>query len=88
MFEGDRSAARGLMSPVRCIAFRHEKSTGNARADELFAKVSVKLRPELAASNTPARSASDYVIAIAGDLPKGVTVEEWIPVRSEQSAAS
>ncbi len=36
MFDIDRSAARGLMSPVRRIAFRHEKATGNARADELF----------------------------------------------------
>ncbi len=88
MFEGDRSAARGLMSPVRCIAFRHDKATGNARADELFARVSVKLRPELAAASTPPRSQADYLIQIEGDLPEGVTVEEWIPVRHNRGDAA
>ncbi len=78
MFEADRSAARGLMSPVRCIAFRHEKSTGNARADQLFSKVSVKLKPELAAENRPPRSREDYLIEIDGALPEGVTLEEWV----------
>jgi len=81
MFEGDRSAARGLMSPVRCIAFRHNKPMGNARADELFARVSVTPRPDLAAANTPPRSRVDYIIQIEGEMPEGVTVEEWIPLR-------
>ena len=79
MFEADRSAARGLMAPVRCIAFRHEGKLGNARADELFAQVTAKLRPELKAENRPARSRSDYEIEFAGNLPAGVTVEEWVP---------
>lgn len=79
MFEVDRSAARGMMSPVRCFAFRHEKSTGNARADQLFALVKAELRPELAAENRPPRSHSDYVIALNGNLPEGVTIEEWVP---------
>ncbi len=78
MFETDRSAARGLMSPVRCIAFKHEKNTGNARADQLFSKVCVKLRPELAVENRPPRSRGDYLIEIAGMLPEGITLEEWI----------
>lgn len=78
MFETDRSAARGLMAPVRCIAFKHEKSTGNARADQLFARVSVKLRPELAAENRPPRSREDYVIEVDGTLPEGITLEEWV----------
>ena len=78
MFETDRSAARGLMSPVRCIAFKHEKSTGNARADQLFANVSVKLRPELTAENKPPRSREDYLIEIDGALPEGITTEEWV----------
>src|SRR5271166_3369359 len=39
MFETDRSAARGLMAPVRCIAFRHDSKRGNARADQLFSQV-------------------------------------------------
>lgn len=78
MFETDRSAARGLMSPVRCIAFKHEKSTGNARADQLFSKVCVKLRPELVSEDRPPRSREDYLIEIDGALPEGVTLEEWI----------
>jgi CRISPR-associated protein Csd2 len=79
MFETDRSAARGLMAPVRCIAFRHDCKLGNARADELFAQVTAKLRPELKAENRPARSRSDYEIEFTGNLPVGVTVEEWVP---------
>ncbi|HWR37351.1 MAG TPA: type I-C CRISPR-associated protein Cas7/Csd2 [Clostridia bacterium] len=82
MFETDRSAARGLMSPVRCIAFKHESKLGNARADELFSRVTARLRPELKAENRPPRSAEDYIIEITGDLPAGVTVEEWVNRRS------
>ena len=78
MFEGDRSGARGMMSPVRCLGFKHEKSTGNARADQLFAQVKAELRPELAVENRPPRSRRDYVIALEGNLPEGVTVEEWV----------
>lgn len=78
MFEGDRSAARGLMSPVRCIAFRHEKKTGNARADQLFSQVRAGLKPELTAENRPPRSCNDYAIELTGDLPSGVTAEEWV----------
>ena len=78
MFEDDHSAARGQMKPVRCIAFRHENKLGNARADQLFARVKVELKPELKAENRPPRSKEDYSITVAaGDLPEGVTVEEW-----------
>ena len=81
MFEPDRSAARGMMAPVRCIAFRHDGcKLGNARADELFALVTATLRPELKAENRPARSRADYQIQLDGALPEGITVEEWIPV--------
>jgi len=78
MFDVDRSAARGLMSPVRCIAFRHEKKTGDARADELFSKVSVALKPEVALENRPPRTRRDYTIQLAGEVPEGITVQEWI----------
>lgn len=79
MFESDRSAARGLMAPVRCIAFRHASKLGDARADELFAQVTAKLRPELKTENRPARSRSDYAIDFAGSVPPGISVEEWVP---------
>lgn len=79
MFEHDRSAARGLMRPVRCVAFRHEHKLGNARADQLFARVRVEPKPELQAEKRPPRSVDDYSISVAtDDLPKGVTVEEWV----------
>ncbi|MDB5329174.1 MAG: hypothetical protein JWP03_325, partial [Phycisphaerales bacterium] len=79
MFENDRSAARGQMRPVRCIAFRHENKLGNARADQLFARVKVELKPELKTEKRPPRSKDDYTITVAaGDLPAGVTVEEWV----------
>jgi CRISPR-associated protein Csd2 len=78
MFELDRSAARGMMSPVRCFAFKHEKNTGNARADQLFARVKAELRTEVVSENRPPRSHRDYVITLEGNLPKGVTVEEWV----------
>jgi CRISPR-associated protein Csd2 len=85
MFEFDRSAARGLMAPVRCVAFRHEKKTGDARADQLFAMVRAGLRPEVGVENRPPRAHSDYRIELAGDLPQGITVEEWIPTASTVS---
>jgi CRISPR-associated protein Csd2 len=79
MFEGDRSAARGRMSPVRCIAFRHENKLGNARADQLFARVKVKLKDELVNEKRPPRSKEDYTISVAAsDLPEGVLIEEWV----------
>ncbi len=78
MFELDRSAARGLMSPVRCFAFRHEKKTGNARADQLFSMVKAQLRPEVIAENRPPRAKKDYAIEFEGTLPDGVAIEEWV----------
>jgi CRISPR-associated protein Csd2 len=79
MFENDRSAARGLMRPVRCIAFRHESKLGNARADQLFNRVSVELREELKTEKRPPRSSEDYRIHIeSNDLPKGISIEEWV----------
>lgn len=75
MFETDRSAARGLMSPVRCIAFRHEHKLGNARADLLFDRVRVTAKQE----GVPARSRHDYAITVDLEgLPQGVTLEEWV----------
>ncbi|HEU0139998.1 MAG TPA: type I-C CRISPR-associated protein Cas7/Csd2 [Bryobacteraceae bacterium] len=79
MFELDRSAARGLMAPVRCVAFRHENRLGNARADQLFSRVKVQLRPELKTESRPARTREDYLIEVdRTSLPAGVTVEEWV----------
>jgi CRISPR-associated protein Csd2 len=79
MFEYDRSAARGLMRPVRCICFCHESQLGNARADQLFARVTAQLAPHVAAENRPPRQAFDYEIQIdTENLPHGITIEEWV----------
>lgn len=79
MFEHDRSAARANMRPCRCIAFRHESKLGNARADQLFARVKVELKPDLAQQKRPPRSLSDYVVRVdEGELPAGVRVEYWV----------
>jgi CRISPR-associated protein Csd2 len=79
MFENDRSSARGLMAPVRCIAFRHENKLGNARADQLFSRVRVHLKDEIEADARPPRSRDDYNVALdSSNLPDGVTVEEWV----------
>jgi CRISPR-associated protein Csd2 len=78
MFETDRSAARGLMAPVRCIAFRHESKLGNARADELFSQITAALLPTVKEQNRPGRSRADYNIQFTGAVPAGVLVEEWV----------
>lgn len=79
MFENDRSSARGLMSPVRCVAFRHDSKLGNARADQLFSRVQVMLRDELENDSRPPRSRGDYIISVAtAALPNGISVEEWV----------
>lgn len=75
MFDVDRSAARGLMSPRKLIVFRHESELGNAPAHLLFDRVSVKK----ADNQKVARSFEDYIVEIDREnLPQGVTIEELI----------
>ena len=79
MFESDRSAARGLMRPVKCWAFRHEGKLGNARADQLFDRLRVNLKEAVTRESRPPRSRDDYDITLDNSsLPAGVTVEEWV----------
>lgn len=89
MFEQDKSAARANMRPVACIAFRHENSLGNARADKLFARVQCAPIPGVErlwgsgsdsdADLRPPRSFADYELSVnAVELPDGVTIERWI----------
>lgn len=74
MFEHDRSAARGLMTTRRVIAFRHDSKLGNGSASSLFDRVSVRRRdPE-----TSARAWSDYDVNVdETNLPGGIKIEEW-----------
>lgn len=79
MFEHDRSAARGSMNPRRCIAFRHENALGNARADQLFARVRCELKPEVRQEKRPPRRFEDYAFKVEeSDLPIGIAVEHWV----------
>lgn len=75
MFDHDRSAARGEMTARRLIVFRHDSALGNARAHDLFDRVTVSRMGDPAA---PPRSfANDYAIAVnKDDLPAGVTLVE------------
>jgi len=89
MFENDRSAARANMRPVACIAFRHESALGNARADQLFARVrctpqeGIQPLPRHEANGNgdgrPPRSFGDYLLSVdEKGLPDGVSVERWV----------
>jgi CRISPR-associated protein Csd2 len=62
MFEYDRSAARGLMSTRRLIAFKHATALGNRPAHELFSRVTCKRT-----NDGPARSFTDYSILLDGN---------------------
>lgn len=79
MFDHDRSASRGIMTPVRCYAFKHEHKLGNARADQLFSRVKAEPVEEVVSGARPPRSADDFrFIEQLSDLPEGVSVERWV----------
>ncbi|MHB8338245.1 MAG: type I-C CRISPR-associated protein Cas7/Csd2 [Ignavibacteriaceae bacterium] len=70
-FENDRSAARGEMNPRKLIVFKHDSHLGNARAGELFDRITITKKNELP------RKWSDYEVSILKEnLPKGITLEE------------
>ncbi|MDE6056950.1 MAG: type I-C CRISPR-associated protein Cas7/Csd2, partial [Muribaculaceae bacterium] len=75
MFDNDRSAARGLMSARKLIVFKHDSKLGNAPANLLFDRVTVRKKPE---ASSP-RSFTDYTVEVNKEgLPSGVSVEEII----------
>ena len=76
MFEHDRSAARGEMATRKLIVFRHASALGNARAQELFARVrAVRADP----GDTPARGFDDYRIEVdRSGLDNGVELIELV----------
>ena len=68
MFDHDRSASRGEMSPCGLYVFKHESNLGNAPARKLFDLVTVEKTID-----GPARSFSDYKVSVnAEGLPSGV----------------
>jgi len=72
MFETDRSASRGEMSPQKLLVFEHESALGNAPANKLFERVTIKRTIN---DGSPARSFADYQIDIdESQIPDGVTL--------------
>ncbi len=82
MFEHDRSAARGEMTPRGLIIFKHDSDIGNAPAHKLFDQVTVtrKGAENNASDLPPARNFSDYAIHFPqqSDMPEGVTLIQRI----------
>lgn len=74
MFDMDRSAARGLMSAQKLIAFKHNSELGNAPANKLFDLVKVQRL-----CNDAPRSFKDYSVTVDMEhVPSNITVEELI----------
>ena len=73
MFDHDHSAARGQMSACGLIVFKHTLPLGNARAQDLFKRVSIIKNDGV----TYPRAFSDYAVTIDRDnLPEGVEIIE------------
>lgn len=74
MFDMDRSAARGLMSAQKLIAFKHNSELGNAPANKLFDLIKVQKL-----CNDAPRSFKDYSVTVDMEhVPSNITVEELI----------
>jgi CRISPR-associated protein Csd2 len=86
MFEHDRSAARGEMATRKLVVFRHASALGNARAQDLFARVQTwrvhqgeqrSIGDERTDNWPAARSFADYAITVDRDaMPEGVELIE------------
>ena len=75
MFEADRSAARGEMAPQALIVFEHEGSYGNAPANKLFERVTIKRTEPNNGDEKPARAFADYTVSVEETkLPEGITI--------------
>lgn len=75
MFDNDRSAARGLMSARRIIAFVHSSKLGNAPAGTLFDRVKVSQKANV---DIP-RSFNDYEVVVDKEnLPEGIEIKELL----------
>jgi len=74
MFDHDRSASRGEMSPCGLYVFKHDSEIGNAPARKLFDLIHVEKTTE-----SPARSFSDYKVTVEREkLPNGVELTSLI----------
>jgi CRISPR-associated protein Csd2 len=75
MFDHDRSASRGTMSPQKLVAFKHQSALGNAPAHKLFERVMIQRKSDIPV----ARAFSDYQVTInKGGLPAEVELIELL----------
>ena len=71
-FENDHAAARGEMTPVKLVIFKHDSHLGNELSGRLFDRVKVTKNEELP------RKKEDYAIAVdKNNLPTGIEIKEW-----------
>lgn len=71
MFDHDRSASRGEMSPRGLYVFKHDSELGNAPATKLLEMVKINKNDD-----SPARQFSDYTVSIDQTaVPQGVTLD-------------
>jgi CRISPR-associated protein Csd2 len=75
MWELDRSASRGMMSPQGLYVFSHESKLGNAPAHKLFDRIQLELKQDI----TTPRKFADYIISVNdSDLPEKVHLTQLI----------
>jgi CRISPR-associated protein Csd2 len=75
MFDHDRSASRGTMSPQKLVVFKHQSTLGNAPAHKLFERVTAKRKGGVSV----ARNFSDYEVVVdKSGLPAGIEVLELL----------
>ena len=71
MFDHDRSAARGEMAPRKLVVFKHASEFGNATAQSLFDRLTVKLIDD----SKPPRAYTDYAVTLdENNLPEGIEI--------------
>jgi CRISPR-associated protein Csd2 len=71
MWNLDRSASRGMMTPRGLYVFTHESKLGNHPAHLLFERIQIARKPEV----TTARAFSDYNLTVnEQNMPNGVTL--------------
>ncbi|MGH3697690.1 MAG: type I-C CRISPR-associated protein Cas7/Csd2 [Pseudonocardiaceae bacterium] len=75
MFDHDRSATRGTLTPRGLYVFSHADAFGSAPAHKLTERV----RPSLLTADVAPRTFGDYVVSVDdGDLPQGVTLTKLV----------
>lgn len=75
MWDFDRSASRGTMSPRGIYIFTHDKKYGNAPVHELFERIQPSLKEDVASP----RKFSDYKVEVnEDDLPGGITLTRLV----------